>query len=819
METLLRDMRYAVRRLRQAPGFTSIALLSLALGIGANTAAFSLVNAILIRRPPLAQPERLVEIHQTSDDFPFTPFSYPDYQDLQRESGQVFAGIGASQLTPVPHDLGGRVESVLAELVNGSYFPVLGLHPALGRLLGPEDHAARGGHPVAVLAYDYWKNTFAGDPSVVGRELRLAGRPYTIVGVAPREYEGNLRGLAPSLYLPILMLDQLQASTSELDERGNHAVFLIGRLRDGATLAQARTMVAGFAAAMQRAEPDEWSGGMSVVLTPMSDIHVSPLIDGIVVPAAGLLLAVVGLVLLIACANLASFLLAQARARRREIAVRLALGARRRVLVRQLLTESILLALLGGAAGVGLARVLLHLLTRTDLPLPIPITLDLSLDPAVLGFALGVSIVAGVLFGLVPALQSTRSDVMETIKTEAVAAGPRRHGRGRVTPRSVLVVGQVAVSFVLLVTTGLFLRSFRERESVDPGFGRDPAVVVTLGLQQDRYPEAEGRLLVRRLEEHLAATPEVSAVGVGSNIHLNPLSTSTIPVNVNGFTPAPGQPGFTVDIARVDSGFFEATGIPILHGRNFGAEDVADGPPVAIVNQAMAERFWPARDPVGQVFEADGVEVTVVGVARTAKIRTLEEAPRPFVYRPLSQDYSPLLWLVASTRGDASRALAGVLGQLRSLDPDLMILQARTMEGHLATMLLPARLGALTFTAFSALALMLATIGVYGIVAYALRSRTREIGIRLSLGARPSAAVLLLMGSGLRLVAGGVLIGLGLSAAAARLLGSFLYGVSTYDPVTFATVPIVLVAVGALAAYLPARRATRVDPVVALKAE
>jgi predicted permease len=819
MDTMLRDLRYAVRRLRRAPGFTSIALLSLALGIGANTAAFSLVNAILLRRPPLAQPERLVEIHQTSDDFPFTPFSYPDYEDLQRESGQVFSGIGASQLTAVPHDLGGRVESVLAELVNGSYFPVLGLRPALGRLLGPEDHVARGGHPVAVLAYDYWKNTFAGDPSVVGREIRLAGRPYTVVGVAPRDYEGNLRGLAPSLYLPILMLNQLQASTSELEERGNHAVFLIGRLRDGATLAQARTTVAGFAAAMQRAEPGEWAGSMSVVLTPMSDIYVSPSIDGIVVPAAGLLLAVVGLVLLIACANLASFLLAQARARRREIALRLALGARRWVLVRQLLTESILLALLGGAAGAGLARVLLHLLTRTDLPLPIPITFDLSLDPAVLGFALAVSIVAGVLFGLVPALQSTRPDVMETIKTEAVAAGPRSQGWGRVTPRGVLVVTQVAVSFVLLVTTGLFLRSFREREMVDPGFGRDPAVVVTLGLQQDRYTEAEGRLFVRRLEEHLAATPEVSAVGVGSNLHLNPLSTSTLAVNVAGFTPPRGQPGFTVDVARVDSGFFEATGIPILQGRNFGPEDRADGPPVAIVNEAMAQKFWPARDPVGQVFRADGREVTVVGVTRTAKIRTLEEAPRPFVYRPFSQDYSPLLWLVAGTRGDASRALLGVLGQLRSLDPDLMILQARTMERHLATMLLPARLGALTFTVFSALALMLATIGVYGVVAYALRSRTREIGIRLSLGARPSAAVLLLMGSGLRLVAGGVLIGLGLSAAAARLLGSFLFGVSTYDPVTFATVPAVLVAVGTLAAYLPARRATRVDPVAALRSE
>jgi predicted permease len=401
-------------------------MLSLALGVGANTAAFSLVNAILIRRPPVAQPDRLVEIHASSDEFPFTPFSYPDYEDLERSSAEVFAGIAASQLMPVPQELGGGIQTVLAELVNGSYFPVLGLHPTLGRLLGPEDHVSPGGHPVAVLAYDYWKRAFGGDPNVVGREIRIAGQPYTIVGVGPRAYQGNLRGLAPAMYLPILMVNRVEPSTTDLlTDRGNHAVFLTGRLLPGATLAQARTVAAGFGATMQRDEPDEWPASAHVVLTPVSDIFVSPLVDGVVVSAAGLLLAVVGLVLLIACANLASFLLAQARARRREVAVRLALGAGRRALVRQLLTESILLALLGGGAGVLLASVLLHLLAHADLPLPVPVTLDLSLDPVVLGFALTASLVAGVAFGLVPALESTRWDVMESIRTETVGAAPR----------------------------------------------------------------------------------------------------------------------------------------------------------------------------------------------------------------------------------------------------------------------------------------------------------------------------------------------------------------------------------------------------------
>ncbi len=818
MDTMLRDLRYAARRLRHAPGFTLVAIFSVALGVGANTAAFSLVNAVLLRRPPLAQPERLVEIHLTSDDFPFIPFSYPDYAELRRVGGQVFAGIAASQLAPVPHDLGGRIESVTAELVNGSYFPVLGLRPTLGRLLGEEDDIAPGGHPVVVLAYDYWEHAFGGDPNVVGREIRLAGRPYTVVGVGPRDYWGNLRGLAPSLYLPILMVNRVQPSTSDLlTARGNHAIFLTGRLRSGATLAQAQTVVTGFTTNMRRVDPDEWSGNMQVVLTPVNDVYVSPLIDGIILPAAGLLLAVVGLVLLITCANLASFLLAQARDRRREIAVRLALGARRGVLVRQLLTESILLSLLGGTAGIVLARVLLHLLAGADLPLPIPVTLDLSLDPVVLGFALVVSIVAGMLFGLVPALQSTRPDVMESIKAEAVGAPAR--GRVRVTPRGALVVAQVAVSFLLLVTTGLFLRSFRERETVDPGFGYDPAAVVSFGLPGERYTEQEGRLFVRRLEEHLAALPGIAAVGVSGNIHLNPMSTNNIGVNVEGFTPPEGQRAFPIDVARVDAGFFDAMGIPILRGRNFGPQDVEGSPSVAVINEAMANQFWPARDPVGQVFSADGRELRVVGVAKTARIRTLEEQPRPFVYLPFSQDYTSLLWLVTRTRGDADRILLPVVEQLRALDPDLMILQNRTMERHLAMMLLPARLGALTFTFFSGLALTLAAIGVYGIVAYALRSRTREIGIRLSLGAQPAAAVRLLLGSGLRLVAGGVLIGLALSAAAVRVLSSFLFGVSAYDFVTFATVPVVLIAVGALAAYLPARRATRVDPAVALRTE
>jgi putative ABC transport system permease protein len=529
MDTLIRDLRYAARRLRQAPGFALLTIVSLALGIGANTAAFSLVNAVLLRRPALFHLDELVEMHVTSQEFPFIPFSYPDYEDLQRASGPVFAGIAASQLAPVPRDVGGRLESVLAELVNGSYFATLGLRPTLGRLLGQEDDLAEGSHPVVVLAYDYWQSAFGGDPGVLGRELRLAGGSYTVVGVGPRDYAGNLRGLAPSLYLPIQMVNRLQASTLDLlRDRGNHAVFLTGRLRGGTTMAEAQTVVTRFAETMRAVAPDEWSTSTHVALTPLSRIHVSPLIDDIVVSVAGLLLAVVGLVLLIVCANLASLLLARARTRRREIAVRLALGAGRRELVRQLMTESILLALLGGIAGVGLAILLLRLLAGVDLPLPVPVMLDLRLDWVVLGFALAVTLSAGVAFGLVPALQSTRPDVMETIKSEG-STGPAgwRH-RIRLTPQGLLVVVEVSVSLLLLVTTGLLLRSFQERRAVDPGFGHDPAVIVAFGLPKDRYSAEQGRLFVRRAEDRLATIPEITAAGVTGNIHLNPLSTNTI---------------------------------------------------------------------------------------------------------------------------------------------------------------------------------------------------------------------------------------------------------------------------------------------------
>lgn len=818
MDRLIRDIRYALRRMGRSPVFTLVAIASLALGIGANTAIFTLVNAVLLRDQPVAEPERLVEVYEDQVEFPWSPLSYPNLEDLVEGTAGVFEGVAASQYTFIPRDVGDEVTVLPAEMVNGDYFPVLGLTPALGRLLGPDDDVAEGAHPVTVLAYDYWQRAFGGDPAVVGTEIRLSGRSYAVVGVAPEAYTGNLRGLAPALYVPLAMINQLQpAQENLLEQRGNHAVFTKARLAPGVGMAEARTAVAGVASRLKEELPDSWQAEESFVLVPATEVVLFPPVDRVIIPAAALLMVVVALVLLIACANLASFLLARAADRRREVAVRLALGAGRSDLVRQLLTETILLAVIAGALGIGIAVGGLELLGRADLHLPIPIVLDLDPDATVLGFALAVSILSGILFGLAPALQSTNPDLATTLKNESTGGGRPR----RLTLRNGLVVGQVAMSIVLLVGAGLFLRSFEARQNVDPGFGAEPAVVLSLGIPSDRYgSEEEGRLFLDELQRQVGALPGVGRVGVTANLHMNLLSTSSVTINVDGMEPPPDRPGFSVDYTVVTPGFFAAAGIPILRGRNFSESDDADAPGVAIINQALADRFFPDRDPVGQTIRRpNGDEHQVVGVARTTKVRTLGEAPRPFLYRPVGQQYQSFLMLVATTRGDATATVPAILAAIRSLDPDVPVYEAKTMERHLATQLVPGRLAALVLPMAAALALTLAALGLYGVVSYTVASRAREVGIRISLGADPRQVVRLLMRGGLRLVFVGGAIGVAAGLVLSQLLRSLLFGVATLDPVTFVGVPLLLAAVGFLAAWIPARRATRIDPSRALRSE
>ncbi|HUQ80424.1 MAG TPA: ABC transporter permease, partial [Gemmatimonadaceae bacterium] len=546
MPSLVSDVRVAVRRARKRPGFTVVALLSLMLGIGANTAVFSLVNAILLRHTSIPHPEQIAEVYQRQNDFPFAPFSYPDYVDFRRASAGTFSEVSISQFAVVALDAGDHVESLTAELVNGDYFRLLGLRAQVGRLLGPEDDAAPGAHPVVVLSHDYWQRAFAGEPTVVGRRMRLSGREYTIIGVAPGNYTGTISGIVPAVFAPITMINQLQADVrDQLAQRGNHSAFLKVRLAPGASMVTARAVSERFTADMAKRYPSNWPTGTSLVVIPLKDIAVNPLLDPVVVPAAAALMVVVGLVLLVACANLASFLLAQARDRRKEVAIRLAIGAKRSVLVRQFLVESLLLATVGGVLGVALSGIALRMLLRADLPVPLPITLDVSVDWRVLVFALGASAVAGVLFGLLPALQATRATVVETIKNENAGGGPSH----RFTARNILVVGQVAVSLSLLITALLFLRSLQARAKVDPGFGAAPAGMLWLAIPADRYDSTRRQLLLDDIERRMARIPGVVTVGATDNILLNSINQQSKRIRVPGVTPPKGRDAFDIDFA------------------------------------------------------------------------------------------------------------------------------------------------------------------------------------------------------------------------------------------------------------------------------
>ncbi len=797
-----------------------MAIVSLALGIGANTAIFSVVNAVLLRDLPLKDPEELVEVYIDTEAFPFSPFSYPHFEDLRDWTTDVFAGVAGTGFAFVQADAADGVQVLMGEVVTGNFFRLLGVRAAVGRILLPDDDRVPGGHFVAMLGHRYWQRAYGGDPGVVGKEIRLAGRPYTIIGVAPADYTGSFRGLDPDIYAPVAMYDELMpvGEDSQLENRTSYWFFAKGRLKAGVSLAAARVAAARVASRLREEQPEEWPADNEMVLVPTQHVIVNPALDRFIGPAAALVMAVVGLVLLVACANLASFLLARAMDRRKEVAVRLALGASRRTLIGQLLTETVLLAILGGAAGVLLALGLLELLVRTDLPLPLPITLDLSVDTRVLLFSVVVSLLAGVLFGLAPALQGTSPALAPTLRDESAGAGGRP---GRLTLRNALVSTQVALSLVLLVFSGLFLRSFQATRSVDPGFGQEPAAIVTLSLPATRYTEAEGRVFMRELLERARSLPGVTAVGLIDNLHLNTLSIQTIEINVDGTEPPPDRDAHVVDIARVDPGFFEAAGVRILRGRNFADGDVSDGPRVAIISEAMAKRFWPGVDPIGRAIHRKGGEpdLRVVGVASDAKVRSLAEAPRPFVYRPESQEYRSFLSVVAKTSLDAHRTELDLLALVREIGSEVVVFQSTTMERHLAIMLLPARLGAVALAVFAALALLLASIGLYGLVSYAVARRSREVGIRMSLGADRGMVVWMLVAGGMRPVMVGGAVGLVLALLLTRALAGLLFGIATLDPITFVTVPLLLGGVALLATYVPARRVSRINPVSALKAE
>lgn len=825
MHGLAMDARLAARRLGASPGFALTAVLSLGLGIGATTTLASLVQAVLLRPLPVAEPERVVAVYTSDFSGPaYGGSSYPDYLDY-RASG-VFDGLVAYQTAPLGLASEGVSARVWAEFVTGDYFATLGIPVARGRAIAPADDRA-GAPSVAVVSHALWQRLFGGDASVLGRKLTLSGRPFTVVGVAEPGFSGLTRGLAMDAWVPMAARPLLGADPRALESRGDRSLLLLGRLPAGTPLPAAEARLRTLAASLREAHPQEWTDvrreTRRIGLLPEWQARLQPMLAGPVQVFLALLGAIAALVLLAACANVANLFLARLLRRRREVAVRLSLGAGRGRLVRQFLAETLLVALVGGALGTLLAYAATGAIASARLPLPVPVALDVQPDPRVLAFALAVSLATGLGLGLLPSLAAARVDVLPGLKDGT----PARLGRGRL--RGAFVVAQVALSLVLLCGAFLFLRGLGRAAAIDPGFDGGPVLAVPADLVLSGYDEARTAGFEGRVRERVGGVPGVTAVALAANVHLDPLSTVRRGLMIEGYTSA-AEEDMEVHAAAVGAGFFETLGLPLVRGRGFTHADRPGAPRVAVVNETFARRYWPGQDPIGRRLSTSGAEgpfLDVVGVARDAKYGTLGEDPRAFFYVAFAQDHAfvrsmgefvPATVLVR-TSGDARARAAAVSQAVQDVDPRLAVAPARPLSDLVGLSTLPSRVAGGALLAFGALGLGLSALGLSGVVAQSVAQRTREFGVRVAIGARRGQIVRLALDEGLRLVAVGLVLGLGLGLVLARLASSLLFGLSAVDPVTFAGAPALLLCVAAVAAWLPARRASRVDPVTCLRSE
>ena len=814
MASFVKNARYAVRRLGRSPGFTAAAVLTLALGIGANSTIFSLVNAVLLRPPAhVTNPERLVSIYTSDFSGPaYGTSSYPDYEAFA-ELTDVFGGV----MLNMPHQVGvGEDDNLLrtqAELVSANYFDVLGMRMALGRDFLP-DEAVRGGPTVAVIGNELWRSKFNGDPRVLGATVRINGNPFTVVGVAPPGYFGALRGLAIDVWVPVTSASLLGTPYDEIANRGNRSAFVIARLKDGVTLDAAQERMTVVAQRMFSAYPDAWRDvtdkGRRITLVAEKDNRIPPQIRGAALGFVALLMGTVALVLMVCCANVAGLLLARATARTREIAIRLSLGATRKQLVRQLLVESVVLAAFGAAVGLALAYLATSLIATAVVPLPVKVALDLSIDARVLIFTILVTLGAGVLFGLVPALRASRPGLIAALKVENASVGI---GRQRLALQKVLVVSQVAMSLLLLVGASLFLRSLSSAAAIDPGFRTDHLLVVSAEPRPGVPRETDHALLALEMQRRIAAVPGVRSVSWTSAVPLA-VGGSRRGTQIEGYERRQGE-DMEFHFAVVGPQFFETLEIAIMRGRPLNANDRAGAPGAAVVNESFARRFWPNGDALGKRITS-GREYEIVGIARDGKYLTLGEPARPYMYFPALQSPDDVQLIVRSS-GEPRTLISAVRREITAAAPSWQALRARTMDDQIAASLLPQRVAAGVLWLFGIVALLLAAVGLYGVIAYSVTTRTREIGVRIALGARAGDVVRSVVRESLTLVTVGALIGVPAAWAVTRLLSGFLLGVTPGDPLAYAVAIGVLAAVTMAASWLPARRASRVDPVVAFR--
>jgi putative ABC transport system permease protein len=828
MNSLWQDVRYGLRVMARKPGFAFVAILTLALGIGANTAIFSVVNAVLLRPLPYRQPEQLVKVFQAAPssekDAAPTLWSYPRFEVL-RDHSQSFTAVAAYSQTGFNLTGTDEPERVQAEMVSASYFPLLGIEPMAGRTFGEDEDRKGSAQPVAVLGYALWQRRFGADPQVIGQSIELDKHSFTIVGVMPAGFNGQ-QGTAqvwlPITNAPLLRYPRILANAM------NYWFEVVARLKPDVTVAQAQQEMLGISEQIETVYPSPKERGPGGAARPVAtlrswrDANVDPALRRSFI----ILLAAVGFVLLIACANIANLLLARAVSREREIAIRMAIGASRAQVVRQLLTESLLLALVGGAVGLLIALWGVDLLTSfkpsddAQFWSSYTRTFDffkIHLDGRVLAFDLALTFVTGILFGLMPALQASRPNLNEALKETAGSTAVGFRPQRRLSPRRLLIVGQITLSFVLLASAGLMVKSLLRLQAVNLGF--QPAGVVTMSL----YGRGVKREFYDQLLERVRAMPGVEAASIGSTAPLLGYSSMTV-MDIQGRTP--GQPSF-VGIHSVSPDYFATLGIQLIRGRVFTPQDRIGAPRVAVINRAAAARYFADEAAIGQRIKpyvgADYPNaeefVEIVGVVDDVKYGKLEEVVAPDVYLSSLQPTDAASMLIVRSSGDKSALVAAVHREALALDRNVPLTRVLTMAERSNEVTSRTRFIALLLGVFAGLALLLSAIGIYGVMAYSVVVRRREIGIRMALGARPADVFRLVMREGTILVIGGLLAGLGAAYAVTRVLASQLYTVSATDPATFAAIALLLAGAALLACYLPARRATKVDPMVALRYE
>ncbi len=817
MKIFLLELKYALRLLKQAPMFTLVAGLVIALGIGAVTTIFSAANGLAFRPLPGASaPDRLVEIHRADKNGEGShSASYPYYRKL-RDRSQSLSGLAAwamFALTVRTHDTEGI--RALGNIVSGNYFDVLGVQPSAGRFFLPEEDRVPGARPVVVLSQSFWNRTYGSDPSVVGRSISLNGHPFTVVGVAPRGFHGTFAALSTDVWVPMMMQGEVRGTGDLLSSAGSTWLELVGRRRPGVSLDQVRAELSAATAAFAgKDEPADLGRYPRVALNPLGALPAEA--NGPFLGFLALLLGASGLVLAIASVNVTGMLLARATARRREILVRLSLGASRARIVRQLLIESITLFVLGSAGGILLAEWGTRALEHIQIPMEVPISLELTPDLRVLSFAVATALLFGLLFGLVPALEGSRLDLASPLRAESPGAG-----RKRSRMRNALVVGQISLSLLLLVAAGLFLRALDRGRQVDPGFDVARVATASFDTRTYGYSEERGRQFYADLKTRLAALPGVEAVSYTRVLPLSGNRTGE-DFRVDGAANLPTREGdgeISINFAQVDTDYFHVLRLPLLAGRSFEATDGPKAAGVAVVNETFVHRYFPDGTALGRTIHEDDKPITIVGVARDAKFASLSEESEPFVYRPLAQNFSPEQNLMVRSTADPAAVAAMIRDAVRALDAGLPRAEVTPLSVITSLALLPQRVAAIVTGLLGLVGLLLAAVGLYGVIAYSVSQRGREIGVRMALGASARNVVAMVLKEGVRYIALGVAIGIALALAATWLMKPFLFGVSATDGATYLAVSAILGGVALLASYLPARRAAAADPMEVLRTE